>query len=118
MIKYKLDMIRFLKVTMLILALFVSPGIGSAQNIGDETSSIVSNESTKVFVQDLKRFIRSINKEKYQPEGYWKEVDKLWEALQTRKKDLQGDFTESQRNQIRKLERKYRSLRAKKSKLS
>jgi hypothetical protein len=98
--------------------LFYIPQVIVAQNPDENVPSITSNESTKKFIKDMKRFVRSVNKEKYQSAGYWEEVDKLWKVLQVRKKNLEGNFNDSQIEQIRKLEWKYQTLKTKKTKLS
>ncbi len=75
-------------------------------------------DSPKQFIKELKRFVRSVNKERYQPDGYWDEVDDLWESLQVRKEILSDQFSKSQWSQVKSLERKFQNLRKKKTRLS
>jgi len=96
----------------------LTPVVNQAQSNESESTSAVKAESPKKFIKDLRRFIRSVNNESYQPEGYWDQVDKLWEALQVRKDNLENSFSESERDTIEKLERKYQAVRKKKTKLS
>ncbi len=94
------------------------------QGPGDDTSYLNINhdgqkqkidfaDPASEFVQELKKFVSSIKNERFRNAKYWDEMDKLWEALQLRKDDLQEAFSESQLNQIRKLEKRYQRLRNK-----
>jgi hypothetical protein len=75
-------------------------------------------DMTGKYIEDLKTFVRSISKQKYQPESYWDEVDVLWESIQERKEDLQSQFTGEELKQIRSWEKKYHQIRKKGTKLS
>ena len=79
---------------------------------------LIQEDLTDNYIKDLKTFVRSISKQKYQPEGYWEEVDVLWESIQERKQDLQSQFTGEQLKQIRKWEKRYQQIRRKRAKLS
>lgn len=73
------------------------------------------NEPTKQYIRELRRFVRSVRDTDYQTATYWKEVDKLWNSLMTRKKELDDQFSKRQLERISRLERQYHSVREKKT---
>jgi hypothetical protein len=112
------QLIKTVLLAIFSISLLLTPQLSNAQTSPKDSVSIKDDESTRKYLKDLKRFIRSVNKEKYQPEGYWDEVDKLWEALKVRKEKLENKFNDAEREQIKDLENKYQTIRSKKTKLS
>lgn len=110
--------IKILLPIVLLLGLFHSSALSQPQQPTGESTISNTEETTKKFIKDLKHFVRSVNKENYQPDSYWQEVDQLWEALQSRKERLTEKFNDRQQEQVRKLEQKYQTIRTKKTKLS
>ena len=78
----------------------------------------IKSDPAQEYIEELEKFVRSVNRVKYQPESYWKEVDILWDSLNIRKEELKDQFTKRQRQKIARLERKYHRIREKQAKWS
>ena len=109
-----------MKNSLLILALIFllnPPKLASfARN--DVSSISIQADIAQDYIEELEKFVISLNRVKYQPESYWKEVDLLWDSLKTKKKELIDQFSKRQLRKIKRLERKYLRIREKQPKWS
>ena len=106
--------------TLVLTGLFFGAPVDNAawSDVPKVVSQDIAPDNPKQFIKELQRFVRSVNKERYQPEGYWEEVDDLWKSFQARKERLKDQFTKSQWSRVNSLERRFNNLRKKKTKLS
>ncbi|MDX2002057.1 MAG: hypothetical protein SFW35_06485 [Chitinophagales bacterium] len=72
----------------------------------------VKDSSVVVFIRDLEGFVHSVADKKGQyNESYWAQTDELWQALQDRKKGVEAQFTDKDRDKVLMLEQQYQLLK-------